>query len=57
MTFFVAITYNVIVVAELDILTRLSCLHSCHMSLLDSNDKFDIKLKIIVKRVGDRNQT
>jgi hypothetical protein len=50
MTFFVTITYNVIIVAELDLLTRLSYWHGCHMLLLDPNVKFDIKLKIIVKQ-------
>jgi hypothetical protein len=34
MMFFVTITYNIINVAKLDLLTRLACWHGYHMSLL-----------------------
>jgi hypothetical protein len=55
--FLVTITHNVIIVAELDLLTRLGCWHGCHVSLLGPKDKFDIKLKIIVKWAGERDRT
>jgi hypothetical protein len=47
MTFF-TITNNVIIIAELDLLTRLACWYGHHMSLLVPNDEFCIKLKLIV---------
>jgi hypothetical protein len=49
MTFFVTIKHNVIIIAELDLVTKL--LIDIHMSLLDPHAKFDIKIKIKVKKI------
>jgi hypothetical protein len=47
----VKITHNIIIVAKLNLLTRLACLHGYHISLLDPDVKFGIKLKIKVKKL------
>jgi hypothetical protein len=39
---------NTITIAELDLLTRPACWYGSHVLLLGPNDKFHIKLKIIV---------